>query len=169
MRGFDKEMKAFAKDLKSLPKGKKNPLISWDMEYRKRTVKAGRPTVMRSGSFRGNRWKKLSPNTLGNIKQGKGRKKSDGSRYKATDKQLAKLRAQGMLGDWVQNEPRMRNRNMILTRQSSKPYAVVHAFGGGNVPARPWHWGKKINRIESKSLTKHVSGYIGKQMKRRFK
>jgi hypothetical protein len=49
-----------AKGMDSIPR-RTSPLLAWRTAYGQRTDRAARPTVARSGSFRGNRWPKLKP------------------------------------------------------------------------------------------------------------
>ncbi len=168
---LDEDMQKFAKDIKTLPK-RDNPLVEWRVGYGHRTAKEKQPTVTKGGTFRGNKWKKLSPNTIGNVAEGKGRKRGKNkSRYKTSTTILGDQGGDGLLGDWANSDPVLSDGNKVLRITSKKDYARAHALGNpkGNLPARPWWWGKKIEKEEAKALLKEFSKYIGKQLKRRIK
>jgi hypothetical protein len=88
------------------------------------------------------------------------RLKSDGSRYKASDKQLGKVGARsGLLGDWINSDaiPDRRGKRIRIT--SNKPHAAAQH------KRRPFAGGRRIDREEGADLLKRIATYIDRLMR----
>ncbi len=111
-------------------------------------VKAAGPGVVKKGqTFSGN-------NVLGKLK-------NSGQRYKRGDKQLGKIRPQGLLGDWFQSDPKLSSSGKKLTITTNKPHAARIAA------KRPFHWGRTIARIERHHLELVAAKWLFTRIRRR--
>lgn len=94
------------------------------------------------------------PNVLGKLK-------SDGSRYKQTDKQLGTNKGGGMLHDFVTGQPAVSANGKTVTKGTTKPYAAVQN------EARPWTWSPQVERIVSRIMLERMKAYIVSLAKKR--
>ena len=83
-----------------------------------------------------------------------GKLKGSGARYKRGDKQLGKLRAQGLLGDWAASDPIIENKGLQLRITSNRPYAArIDRL-------RPFAWGPQIEREEGADVLQRIDQYL---------
>ena len=174
-KGFSSNSDDFLAKIRKIAqeaKDVKRPMARWRLGYGVRTVRASRPSVGQSGMFRGNPWRKLAPmytrkdgtvvpvwggvqkvHGRGNVK---GRKRRRGPRYKESDRQLDKLRTQGLIGGWAQAAPLFSKGNKRLTISARQPYAErQHKM-------RPFAFGVKIDKEESKHALAELDAYFRK-------
>ncbi len=107
------------------------------------------PAIIKKGQTFG------GPNVLGRLK-------SDGHRYKRSDKQLGNVQGSiGLLQSWFAVTGKLSTNGKRLTKTTNKPHAARIAA------KRPFHWGRTIARVERHHLELVAAKWLSTRIRRR--